>query len=120
MSTTRTALGLARAAVGAGSWLAPDHAVRAFGIDPDRSDRFIGRLFASRELALAAALLAAPRDLVRPVALTGAAIDAVDAIAGFDEARRGNMSRWAVISGACGAVVFAAMGAVIARETATT
>jgi hypothetical protein len=91
--------------------------MRAFGIDPERSDRFVGRLFASRELALASALLAAPPQLVRPVALTGAAIDAADAVAGFDERRRGGLSDWALISGACGAVLFAVMGLVVARGT---
>lgn len=116
MTTTRALLGGTRAAVGTLAWVAPDHAARAFGIDPGRSDRFIGRLFGSRELALAAALLTAPPAHLRTVATIGAAIDAADAIAGLDERRRGTLSTWALISGALGAVAFSAMGVAVARQ----
>lgn len=115
MTSTRTFLAAARAAIGLGAWLAPDLTVRLFGMDPERSNRFVGRLFGARELALAATLLAAPPAAVAPVAAVGAAVDAVDAVAGFDEARRGNLSARAVILGPVGAVLFAALGVIVAR-----
>ena len=60
MKPARTILGLARALIGLGSWIAPDETMRLFGIDPAHANRFVARLFGARELALAGALLAAP------------------------------------------------------------
>jgi hypothetical protein len=116
MSPLRTFLGVSRACIGIGSWVAPDQTMRLFGIDPEQSDRFVGRLFGARELALAGALLVAPNSALVPVATVGAAIDAVDAVAGFDERRRGNLSTQATILGPAGAVLFATLGLLIARR----
>ena len=116
MNHARTFLGATRALIGIGSWIAPDRTMRLFGIDPEQSDRFIGRLFGARELALAGALLAAPASAVAPVAALGAAVDAVDSIAGFDERRRGNLSTQATILGPVGALLFVALGVMVARE----
>jgi hypothetical protein len=116
MTPARTALGVTRALIGIGAWTAPDLTVRLFGMDPDRSDRFVGRLFGSREFALAATLLAAPPALVAPVALVGAAVDTADSIAGFDEWRRGNLSTQAAILGPIGALGFIALGVLVARQ----
>ncbi len=118
MTPARTVLGVTRALIGIGAWTAPDLTVRVFGMDPEQSDRFVGRLFGSREFALAAALLAAPPSLVAPAALAGAAVDAADSIAGFDEWRRGNLSAQAAILGPIGAIGFAALGIVVARQAA--
>lgn len=116
MTPARTVLGASRLLIGIGAWTAPDLTVRVFGMDPDRSDRFVGRLFGSREFALAAALLAAPPGLVAPVAAIGAAIDTADAVAGFGERRRGNLSTRATVLGPIGAVGFAALGVLVARQ----
>ncbi len=118
MTPARTFLGVTRALIGVGAWTAPDLTVRVFGLDPERSDRFVGRLFGSRELTLAAVLLAAPPSLVAPVALVGAAVDAADSVAGFDELRRGNLSTQATILGPIGAIGFTALGLHIARRAA--
>lgn len=119
MSRARTFLGVTRAAIGIGAWVAPDLTVRVFGMDPARSDRFVGRLFGAREMALAATLLAAPSGALAQVATVGAVVDTVDAIAGFDEARRGNLSTRAIILGPAGAILFAALGALVARDAAS-
>lgn len=116
MTSTRTVLGVTRALVGVGSWIAPDQTMRVFGIDPARADRFVGRLFGARELALAGALLTAPAAAVAPVAALGAAVDAVDAVAGFDERRRQNLSTRATILGPVGALLFAVLGVLVARD----
>ncbi len=118
MTPARIFLGATRASIGVGSWVAPDLTMRVFGIDPDHADRFVGRLFGARELALAAALLAAPPAAVAPVAALGAAVDAVDSIAGFDEARRGNMSTRAIVLGPVGALLFIALGVHVAQKAA--
>ncbi len=85
-------------------------------MDPARADRFVTRLFASRELALALALLTAKPAHLPAIAGAGALIDAADALAGIDERRRGGMTTYSFISGAVGAMAFAAMGAKIARD----
>ena len=116
MTLSRTVLGGTRALIGIAAWVAPDATARVFGMDPSRSDRFVARLFGSRELTLAAGLLAAPPAALAPVALIGAAVDALDAIAGFDERRRGNLSARATILGPVGALGFAALGVLVARK----
>lgn len=120
MTSARIFLGATRASIGIGSWVAPDLTMRVFGIDPDNADRFVGRLFGARELALAGALLAAPPAAVAPVAALGAAVDAIDSIAGFDEARRGNMSTRAIVLGPVGALLFVALGVHVAQKAAAT
>jgi hypothetical protein len=116
MGPARTFLGITRALIGIGSWIAPDRTARLFGIDPERSDRFITRLFGARELALAGALLAAPPSSLPAVAATGAAIDAVDARAGVSERRRGHHARQGTHQGPVGAGGVGARGPQGARE----
>ena len=118
MTTTRGFLGITRALIGISAWLAPDLTVRLFGMDPARSDRFVGRLFGAREMALAGALLTAPAGALAPIAAVGAAVDAVDAVAGFDERRRGNLSLQATVLGPVGALLFVTLGLLIARDAA--
>ena len=50
------------------------------------------------------------------MAAVGAAIDTVDAISGFDEARRGNLGTRGVILGPVGAAGLAVLGVLVARE----
>jgi hypothetical protein len=109
-------LGLSRLLIGFGAWFAPDLTVKVFGMDPERSDRFVGRLFGAREMALAGSLLAAPASAVAPVAAVGALVDTIDSIAGFDERRRGNLGTRATILGPVGALFFVACGIHVARE----
>jgi hypothetical protein len=120
MDPKRVFLGGTRAAIGIGGWLAPDLTARAFGFDPDRADRFVTRLFAARELALATALLAAGPGQLPAVAAVGAAVDTADAISGLDETRRGKVSAFTFVSGVLGAALFAAIGAKIAKEASET
>lgn len=119
MEPTRTILGVTRALVGVNSWIAPDRTARLFGMDPGRSNRFVTRLFGAREIAMAGALLAAPSQMLAPAAAVGAAVDAVDAIAGFDERRRGKLSTQATVLGPVGALLFVGLGVFIAREAST-
>ncbi len=105
-----------RLAIGIGAWVAPDTTVRLFGIDPGRSDRFVGRLFGAREFALAASTLLAPPSARRTVALSGVAIDVADVISGLDERRRGNLGTRATLLGPIGAITFVVAGVLAARE----
>lgn len=108
----RTTLVVARGAIGLAAWFAPTLTAKIFGIGT--TDRFVTRLFGARELVLAAGLLATPEAHVREVAAIGAVVDAVDAVAGFDERRRGNLGLRATILGPVGAIGFAALGGLVA------
>lgn len=118
MVNSRSLLGVTRALIGVGSWVAPDRTAVVFGIDPARADRFVTRLFGAREIALAGALLAAPAPMLGPIAKLGVAVDLVDAVAGFDERRRGTLSTQATVLGPLGALLFAALGIAAARSAA--
>jgi hypothetical protein len=111
----RTFAGL-RIGVGAIAWLAPTLAARLFGIDPERSDRWSTRLFGARELALGIAVLRTEGQAQQATLDAGIAIDSLDAVSGFDELRRGNVSNWTLVSGVLGAIGFAALGVLSKRE----
>lgn len=113
--TPRSFLGAARIGVGALSLMSPKVAARAFGIDPGRSNAWVTRLFGSRELVLAGSLLAAKGPQVRTVAMLGAAIDGLDVISSAAESR-GNLTRYTIISGGGGAVLFLTLGLLAAQE----
>jgi hypothetical protein len=114
---SRTVLGVTRAAVGAVSLLAPRLSARIFGVVPNRDNGWVTRLFGSRELLLAACLLAARDDTeVRKVASIGAVIDAIDVVSSTAEWRAGRISDYTMVSGGAGAALFAALGIDAARR----
>ncbi len=114
--SARTALGASRLSVGALSLVAPERAARVFGVDPRRSSPWLTRLFASREIVLAGALLRADASSVRTVALLGAGIDALDVASSAVEAGSGRIGGWTRLSGGGGAVLFCVLGLLAARE----
>ncbi len=105
--------------VGVVSLVAPSTSARIFGVPPEPETAWITRLFGSRELVLAAALLAAPRQQVFPIAAAGAGVDALDAASAVVELARGRISTYTFISGGCGAVLFALLGLATARGART-
>lgn len=89
-------IGAARAAIGAGIWLAPGTTGRALGFDFNlRQARTLGRLAGSRDLALGAIAISAACDdrRLRAAALFNACVDIGDATAFALELRRGGGSR---------------------------
>ena len=99
------------------SLIAPYTAGRIFGIAREPAAAWVTRLFGSRELVLAAALLAAPADQVSSVAALGAGIDALDAVSSVAERSRGTISDYTLVSGGFGAVVFALLGVATLRDS---
>jgi hypothetical protein len=93
MSSLR-ALTAIRAAIGALTWLAPRLSARLFGISADANPQlpYIARLFAVRDLALAAGLQTSEGDARRQWVRIGIACDAADAVAGVLAGRRGELS----------------------------
>lgn len=113
----RTILGVARFCVGAVSLIAPVTAGRIFGVPSEPASAWVTRLFGSRELALAAVLLAAPAEQVTSVAALGAGIDALDAVSSVVDRSRGRISGYTLVTGGFGAVVFALLGLAALRDS---
>lgn len=114
--SSQTVLAALRAVVGVIALAAPVLAARAFGVDPYRSNHWITRLFGSRELVLAASLLAAQKQQVYPVAVVGVVIDSLDVVSAVVERARGRISLWTLLFGGGGAAVFAGLGLDAARR----
>lgn len=114
--SSRTVLGASRVGVGAIFLVAPETAARAFGVGPDRSSRWISRLFGARELVLAASLLAAQKQHLYHVAVVGVTIDSLDVVSTVIERARGRISVWSVLSGGAGAAVYVGLGLDVARR----
>lgn len=68
--------------VGGGAFLVPRPAVKTFGLVDDAHSRYLIRLFAARNLALTAGLLASPRRARRLWWQVGVGCDALDVAAG--------------------------------------
>jgi hypothetical protein len=111
-------LAAGRIAIGAGLWLAPRLSARALGFR-EVDDRLlaIGRLAATRDLALGAWQLAArsDREALRKVTATVAAVDAADAFT-FALALRGETTRIAGLRGLPVAAAAALAGAWLAAR----
>jgi hypothetical protein len=115
-NSIRTGLAVTRMAVGALSWVAPRTSARAFGIDPDRSNGVVARLFGARDLLLGTALLVADDEQLVPAAQLGAAADMLDVLATGIEYRGGRASNWTLVSVGAGAATFAALGVLLIRN----
>lgn len=111
---SRLTISIVRSAVGAGSWLSPTLATRAFApglIEDHPGSVLVGRLFGIRDLALGQAVLH-PHPAVRRAALqAGVAVDAADAVATAVAFRRG-ASKLGAASTAAGALTFVVLGLV--------
>lgn len=116
-----TGLALGRITIGVLTFLAPRLSARIFQLDADAMSPYIGRLFASREIAIGAATLVSTGPVRTRVVAAGAAIDAADGIAGALAARNGEVSRVAggmLIAPAVGAVVVGLAEIVRSRSAA--
>jgi hypothetical protein len=85
-----------RAAIGTGAFLAPGLTGRLFGLNPAANPQapFISRLFASRDVALAAGLaMSSDSDRARWLQ-AGIACDVADAVAAILAGRSGQLSKF--------------------------
>jgi hypothetical protein len=115
------AIGLAagRIAIGAGLWLAPQASARALGFGvADERLLAIGRIAATRDLALGAWQLAAlgDRDRLGRATATVAAVDAADTLTFALALRAGGEVREAGLRGLPGAAAAAVAGAWLANR----
>jgi hypothetical protein len=84
-----------RAAIGASAWLAPNLSGRLFGLNPSANPQlpYVGRLFAIRDVALAAGLAQSSGESRRLWLQLGVLCDAADALAGLLAGRGGQLSK---------------------------
>jgi hypothetical protein len=102
-----------RTAIGVGAWVAPETSGRLFGLDPDANPQstYVGRLFASRDAALAAGYVATDGDARRFWWQAGVACDLLDAVAGVLAVRRGDVTPGTGVLLTGTALLAAALGA---------
>ncbi|TMM06072.1 MAG: hypothetical protein E6G10_01250 [Actinobacteria bacterium] len=101
-----------RASIGAGAWLAPNLTGRLFGLDPDGNPQssYLARLFAIRDLALAAGTLGSEGDARRRWLQLGLACDLADAAAAYLAGRDGTLPKPAAVMTGGTALAAAGMG----------
>ena len=89
----RTALVALRSAVGVSAWLTPNLAGKLFGLDPDRNPQtaYMARLFAIRDLALAAGASGSDGPARKLWLQLGLACDAADTAAALLGRRDGTL-----------------------------
>ncbi len=119
MPLARDLMSASRAAVGAGTWLAPGPSWRTFGLgslaDAGPSAGIISRLFGARELALALGVRHPDPAVRRVVLQAGVAIDSIDVAASLIGLRNG-APRATLLGVAAGAATFVVLGAIALAE----
>lgn len=90
-----TGLALGRIALGVGALASPTLSAKLYMLDTAANPQlsYPMRLFASREIALGAATLAAPAAVRTPLIVAGVAIDASDAVASLLATRNGEVGK---------------------------
>ena len=116
-----TALNSIRAAVGVGGWLAPRLTARLFGIEADDNPQlpYVARLFAIRDLALAAGVQSSSADARRLWLRIGIACDLADAVAGIAAGRKGELSTVSTVLVTGTALMGTALGVAALQGTPT-
>ena len=117
MSSLRALIAI-RGAIGVLTWLAPRLASRLFGISADANPQlpYIARLFAVRDLALAAGLQASEGQARRQWVRIGIACDAADAAAGVLAGRRGELSPLSTVLVTAPALAGISLGTALLRD----
>lgn len=91
--TATTLLGALRVGIGAGGWIAPNLAARAFApgaVDAPQAP-FLVRIYGVRDVVLGAGMLASQGEARRRWLVGGAVCDAADALAALLGARAGHL-----------------------------
>lgn len=112
MDPLRT-LSAIRVGVGAGAWLTPRLAGRAFMLDPAGNPQspYLARLFGIRDVALAYGTTSASGEARRTWLTAGIACDVADTLAALAGGRAGYLSKSQTVLLAAPAIAAAALGA---------
>lgn len=119
-STTVTALGATRIAIGAAAFAAPRLTGRAFGLDAAGNPQspYLARLFGARDAALGLGVLTSEGAAQRHWIMIGAGCDAADALAGVAAGRAGYLPKVATVLVTAAALGGVAFGAAALRDAA--
>jgi hypothetical protein len=117
MSSLKALAGI-RAVIGGLTWLAPRLAARLFGIDAAANPQlpYVARLFAVRDIALAAGLQSSTGDALALWLRIGIACDAADAAAGLLAGRRGELSTLSTVLVTAPALAGISLASAILRD----
>lgn len=117
MSSLKALAGI-RLAIGGLTWLAPRLAARLFGIDAGANPQlpYVARLFAIRDLALAAGLQSSTGHALALWVRIGMACDAADAAAGLLARRSGELSTLSTVLVTAPALAGVALGSAILHD----
>lgn len=117
-----TALTGVRALIGATTWLAPRLSGKLFGLDAGANPQlpYVARLFAIRDLALAAGVQSSDGDARRLWVRIGIACDAADAAAGVLAGRRGDLSPVSAVLVTVPAVMGVGLGLAVLKSPEAT
>lgn len=110
MPTPGTTLSSLRTAIGVTGYVAPDLAGKTFGLDPAANPQaaYLGRLFAVRDLALAAWVSGTQGEARKLGWQVGIACDAADFVAAVLGARNGSLTKTTAVL--AGGTALAAVG----------
>jgi hypothetical protein len=115
-----TGLAVGRILIGLVTFVSPTLAARLFLLDAPGNPQldYMGRMFASREIAVGAATLAAPAQLRTPLVAAGVAIDLADAGAGALAGRSGSIGKvpTAFLTGVALAAAGTGVAALVSRR----
>jgi hypothetical protein len=113
-------LAVLRIAVGAGAWLTPNLAAKAFGMDPEGNPQasYMGRLFGIRDVALAAGTLNSTGEARNLWLRLGLVCDAGDALAAVIAGRNGTLPKASAALVFAPAIAAVAAGAIALRQPA--
>jgi hypothetical protein len=119
--SARSILTGTRTLIGGGAWLAPRLTGRLFGLDVASNPQlpYVARLFAIRDVALAAGLQGSDGDALRFWVQAGIACDAADLVAGVLAGRRGELSPFAAALVTGTALAAVGLGISVLRESET-
>jgi hypothetical protein len=117
-STTLTAIGALRVAIGVSSWATPRLAGKTFGLDAVANPQtpYLARLFGARDVALGYGVLTTSGESQRQWLAIGAACDVADAIAGVAGARAGYLPKLTGFLVTATAVTAAGLGFAALRD----
>jgi hypothetical protein len=103
-----------RLIVGAGAWLAPRLAGKAFLLDVDDNPQspYLARLFGARDVALAYGTMSSSGAARRTWLTAGLACDAADTLAAFAGGRDGSLSRLQTVVLAAPAIAAVGLGVI--------
>ena len=105
-------LAAARAAIGAFTWVAPQSAARAFGLEADPKLSYMARLFGARDVALAVGVVTTEGSARRSWLALGLFCDALDFLAAGFAHRDGSMRPQAAMLAGGAAAAGSVLGAI--------